>query len=303
MTVLITGGAGLIGMAVRTLLRTRGEPVLAVDMTNFGRDDPALHLLRLDDTARLETLAREAQVKAIVHCGAISGPMMARGRPQDIVAANIDGTAAMLDLARSLGVRRFVFCSSISVYGDAAGAVLEETRAPRPTSVYAGSKVAGEALVQAYAAEYGVDGVSLRIGRVYGPYRRAHCVLKTMIEDARAGRITRIPCAPDFPYHYVWVGDVAAAIAVCLDASVVPAPIYNVGSAEVLTMPAIAAIARSVLPGLQVELVEGADDVPDLQIAFPIDRLADDLAYRPRFDLARGLRAYADALPEPLRIR
>jgi UDP-glucuronate 4-epimerase len=295
MTVLVTGGAGLIGMAVRALLRARGVPVLATDITAHGRDDPTLHLASLEETARL---ARNAELRAIVHCGAISGPMMARGRPNEIVAANIDGTAAMLDLARTLAVRRFVFCSSISVYGDAGTAALTEARAPCLGSVYAASKVAGEALTEAYAAEYGVDGVSLRIGRVYGPYRRAHCVLKAMIEDARAGRVTRIPCAPDFLYHYVWVGDVATAIAACLDAPALPARLYNIGSGEALTMPAIVAIARAALLGLHVEMVDGADDVPDRQTVFPVDRIAADLGWHPRFDLARGIAAYAAALPE-----
>ena len=285
-------------MAVRSLLHARGEPVVAVDVTRHGRDDPALHEIGLHEAERLHALARAEDVRAIVHCGAISGPMLAKGRPLDIVEANIGGTSAMLELARTLPVRRLVCCSSISVYGDAGGASLDEGRAPLPSSVYAASKVAGEALVDAYAAEYGLDGVSLRIGRVYGPFRRANCVLKAMIEDARAGRVTVIPCTPDFPYHYVWVGDVAQAIVACLDAPALPARVYNVGSGEALTMPRIVEIAAAALAGLQVTLVPGEDDVPDVQRHFPVQRIADDLGFRPQFDLARGLRAYAAALPQ-----
>ena len=302
MTTLVTGAGGLIGMTVRALLQVRGEPVLAVDVTRHGRDDPALHEIGLKETERLQVLAQAEGVNAIVHCGAISGPMLAKGRPLDIVDANIAGTAAMLELARALPVRRFVFCSSISVYGDAGAATLDETRPLHPSSVYAASKIAGEALVHAYAAEYGVDGVNLRIGRVYGPYRRANCGLKAMIENARAGRVSVIPCTPDFPYHYVWVGDVAQAIAACLDAPVLPARVYNVGSGEARTLPEIAELAVTELPGLQVTLVPGADDVPDVQTHFPVTRIAADLGFRPQFGLAEGLRAYAKALPEPMHI-
>lgn len=302
MSTLVTGGAGLIGMAVRALLHAHNEPVVAVDVTRHGREDRGLHEIGLHETDRLRDLAEAHGVRAIVHCGAISGPMLAKGRPLDMLEANVDGTAAMLELARMLPVRRFVFCSSISVYGDAGGATLDEARALRPSSVYAATKVAGEALVQAYAAEYGVDGVCLRIGRVYGPYRRANCVLKEMIEDSRAGRVTVIPCAPDFPYHYVWVGDVAHAINTCLRAAVLPARVYNVGSGEVLTMPAIVRIAAATLPGSQVTMVPGADDVPDIQTHFPVTRIDDDLGFRPHFKLAHGLRAYAAVLPEPVNI-
>src|SRR6185437_14437256 len=99
--------------------------------------------------------------------------MLAKGRPLLLVSANIDGTALLLDLARVRGMKRFIFCSSISVYGNAGEAVLTEERALHPTSVYGATKVACEQLIEGFAAEFGLSGVSLRIGRVYGPYRRA----------------------------------------------------------------------------------------------------------------------------------
>ena len=84
-------------------------------------------------------------------------------------------------------MRRFVFCSSISVYGDVGAATITESTPLRPTSVYGATKVACEQLIQGFAVEYGLEGVSLRIGRVYGPYRRANCYFGAMIRDAAAG--------------------------------------------------------------------------------------------------------------------
>lgn len=303
MRVLVTGGAGLIGIAVRALLRHHGHEVVAIDRTRFGRDDPALQEMALEDAHSLHALARQHDFDGIAHCGAISGPMMAKGQPMEIVAANLVGTANVLELARVASVRRVVFCSSISVYGNAGEATLSEALPPNPSSVYAASKAAGEQLIAAYATEYGLDGVSLRIGRVYGPYRRADCILKAMIEDARAGRPTIIPGAPDFAYHYVWVGDVARAILAALTAPRLPSRIYNVGSNEVATMPEIIAIAGKILPGLDARLVPGADEVSDVQRVFPVSRIAAELDFRPEFDLARGIAAYAAALPEPMTIR
>ncbi len=212
MTILLTGAAGLIGMALSPILAARGHRVVRTDITDFGRDDPALHLMTLDDRAALEALIRTHAIDAILHCGAISGPMLAQGAPLALVAANIDATALLLDLARVHAMRRFVFCSSISVYGDAGSRPVTEATPLRPTSVYGATKVACEQLIQGFAAEYGVDGVSLRIGRVYGPYRRANCHLGTLIRDAAAGRETEIPCDPAFLYHYVYADDVAEAI-------------------------------------------------------------------------------------------
>ena len=300
MNVMVTGGAGLIGMALRSALTARGYAVTAIDVTDFGRGDAGLHIVRPSDRSKLEALTVDNRIEAIIHCGAISGPMMAKGEPLLIVEANIDGSAMLLDLARVHAMRRFVFCSSISVYGDVGAAAITETTPLRPTSVYGASKVAVEQLIQGFAVEYGLEGVSLRIGRVYGPYRRANCYLGSMIRDAAAGRVTKIPCDPQFLYHYVHVDDVAEALVAALEAKALPAREYNVGSGEALTMPEIVAIAGEAIPGVKARLTPGADDVPDVQTAFDVSRIARDLGWRPRRDLAKGLRSYREAIEHGL---
>ena len=163
MNVLVTGGAGLIGMALRNALAARGHAVTAIDITDFGRGDADLKFLGLEDRAGLEGLIAEKGIEAIVHCGAISGPMMAKGQPLYLVEVNIDGTAMLLDLARLNHMRRFVFCSSISVYGDVGAAAITEDTPLRPTSIYAATKVACEQLIRGFANGYGLEGVNLRI--------------------------------------------------------------------------------------------------------------------------------------------
>ena len=296
MTVLLTGAAGLIGMAVRAALGAAKHPFVAIDITAFGRDDPDLVVMPLDDRARLDTLIRAHGIDSIIHCGAISGPMLAQGQPLALVAANIDTTALLLDLARVHAMRRFVFCSSISVYGDVGAAAIDEATPLSPTSVYGATKVACEQLIGGFAAEYGLDGVSLRIGRVYGPYRRANCYLKALLEDAAAGRETMIPCNPRFIYHYVYVDNVAGAILACLEAPHLPHRAYNIGSGEALTMPQILDAATAVIPDLRAQLTPGEDDVPDRQTVFDIRRIAQDLGWRPGHDIGRGMLAYSAAL-------
>jgi UDP-glucuronate 4-epimerase len=297
MRILVTGGAGLIAMALRPALVRHGHQVTAVDAVDYGRSDRELRLVDLNDAAAFERLADEQAFEAIIHCGAISGPMMARGDPLRIVRTNIDATALLLDLARRSTMRRFVFCSSIGVYGDVGKATITEDTPLRPTSVYGASKLAGESLVRAFAAEYRLSGVSLRPSRVYGPYRRGDCFIGAMIRDAAAGRASVIACDPQFMYHYVYVDDVAEALIAALEAEELPNMEYIVDGGEPMTMPEIAEHAHDVIPGLKVELVTGADYAPDVQTRFDIRRIADDLGWRPRFDLRRGIAAYRRDMP------
>jgi UDP-glucuronate 4-epimerase len=294
--VLLTGAAGLLGMAARPILAAAGHKVVAVDLTDFGRSDSELHRLAFDDPAALERLIDAEGVEAIVHCGAISGPMLAKGEPLKLVAINIDATAMLLDLARRKAMKRFVFCSSISVYGNVGPGLITEATPLRPTSVYGATKVACEQLIQGMSEEYGLSGVSLRIARVYGPYRRANCHLKSLIEDAEAGRPSRIPCDPTFVYHYVYADDVAEAIRVALEAPALPRREYNVGDGEALTMPTLIKRAATVLNGMNASLTPGQDDVPDVQETFDVGAIGGDLGWRPGFPIERGLAAYREAV-------
>ena len=254
------------------------------------------------DVRRLSVSSARA-IEAIIHCGAISGPMLARGQPITIVDTNIAATARLLDIARRLNLRRFVFCSSIGVYGNVGEGLIGEEIPLKPTSVYGASKVAAEALVRAFVAEYGLSATSLRPSRVYGPYRRASCFIRDMVRDAMAGRTTLIPCDPAFLFHYVYVDDVAGALVAALEADHLPHLAYNVDGGTPMTMPEIVAIARAALPGARIELTPGSDEVSDAAGRFDIGRIAADLGWRPRFDLADGIRAYAANMPGPAMAR
>ncbi len=296
MNILLTGAAGLIGMAARKALVARKHEVTAINITDFGRNDSELIRLGLAERAPLETLIANRGVEAIVHCGAISGPMLAKGQPLQLVSANIDATALLLDIARTHRMRRFVFCSSISVYGDVGNAVITEGTPLHPTSVYGATKVACEQLIEGFAAEYGLHGVSLRIARVYGPFRRANCHIGAMIRDASAGRSTEIACGADFPFHYVYVDDVADALCAALEAPVAPGAAYNICGPAAMTMPEIVAVARRVLPGARIAITPGEDDVPDVQTAFDLTRARQKLGWAPVRDMAAGIQAYAEAI-------
>jgi len=138
--------------------------------------------------------------------------------------------------------------------------------------------------------------VSLRISRVYGPYRRANCHLNSLIRDSEKEIITEIPCEPDFIYHYVYVDDVAEAIMVVLESKELSHRVYNVGSGEAMTMPEIVDSVIAAHPRMNGRLTLGRDDVPDVQTKFDISLIEKDLGWRPRFRIGEGVGAYRNAI-------
>jgi UDP-glucuronate 4-epimerase len=294
--IMVTGAAGLVGRAVCRHLHARGDEVVAID--RFGGahiDGVTVTECDLGNVHRLHALAGPG-LSGVIHCGAYSGPMVARDNPVSMVQVNIVGAANMLELARIHGARRFVFCSSTSAYGNTPPPPVREDVVMAPASLYAASKVASEQLVAAYAQQYGVDGVSLRLSWVYGPHRTTDCMIRTMLTDAMAGRPTRVAFGDDFYRQYIYVEDAAAALLAALDAPSLPRRTYNITGDSRVTLGEVAGIVRRVLPSADIELARGPDPLDELQERFDISAAAADLGYRPRYDIEAGVRVYADWL-------
>jgi len=161
--ILVTGANGFIGRAVASALVQQGRCVIGTDLSIGNKTEFPVIAGDLRNRNALEIVMRESRVTAILHCGAVSGPMLARDDPELICRVNIEGTINVLECARTLGVSRVVFCSSCGVYGNAGPAPVGEDASFAATDIYGASKAAGDMLVRAYAAQHGVDGICLRV--------------------------------------------------------------------------------------------------------------------------------------------
>lgn len=292
--ILVTGAAGLVGNAVRRRLEAQGRKVAAIDLTDRTREGLPLIACDLTDIHRLHAIAAEHPIEGIVHCGAHSGPMVARDNPYSMVQVNIVGTANVLELARIHKARRLVFCSSTSAYGDTPEGPVPEDVPLRPTSVYGASKVASEQLVWSYWRQFGVDALALRLSWVYGPGRTTDCVIRTMIEDALADRPTRMPFGADFHRQFIHVEDAVSALLLALDVEAPPRRVYTVTGDSYLTLGEVGTVVKRVLPRADIDLATGPDPVDEIHRRFDISAARRDLGYAPAFDLETGIRSYAE---------
>jgi nucleoside-diphosphate-sugar epimerase len=91
------------------------------------------------------------------------------GHPRRDLEQNTIATFNVLEAMRASGIRRIAFSSTGSVYGEPNVHPTPET-APFPvqTSLYGASKIAGEALIQAYCEGFGFQGYIFRFVSVLG---------------------------------------------------------------------------------------------------------------------------------------
>ena len=299
---LVTGAAGLIGSSVLAKLRAQGRRALGVDLAPKPQQSD-VERADLIDIHRLHMIARNAGVTAIIHCGAVSGPMVMIENPYGIIQANVMGTANILELARIHRMRRVVFCSSASAYGptpkpSTADGALDENTPLCPSSVYGATKVACEALIRGYRVQHKADAVSIRLSWVYGPGRTTDCVVRTMIQNTLNGQATRLPVGREFPRQFIYVDDASDALIAALDAPVCPGAVYNATGGVSVTIGELAELVRAALGRGDIVVEDGPDPLDDLQHRLDISAIARDLGFHPKVTLPEGISRYAAWLRE-----
>jgi nucleoside-diphosphate-sugar epimerase len=294
--VLVTGARGFMGTALLEALARNGETVTASDIGgDAAADGSDFRACDITDAQQVDALFDRDRFDTIVHCGAISGPMVMADRPLDIWRINVLGTAHLLEAVRRQGMGRFVLCSSCSVYGAMNGLMIDENAPPDPGSFYGASKLAAEQAMIGYVREHGIAAVALRLAWVYGPGRRSPTTLEQLVRATLDGRNIALAVSPAEMTHYVFIDDVVAGIIAACRSGALPLLVYNISAGRGLPMEQLVAILRRLAPETRVTFTgpSSADIGP---AGFALEKAERDLGYRPQISLAEGLRRYREAL-------
>lgn len=300
-TILITGINGFIGQAMARRLLAAGWQVAGADLQAASAVAGLLRYDRLDvaDADAAAVLDGFAGIDAVLHAGGISGFMVARDDPARILDVNVGGTAKVLDFARRHTVRRTLLCSTLMVYGPAQADLgeVDEGDAPYPCSVYGASKAAIEAMGQGYAAQYGLEVLSLRFSQVYGPGRTTECFVRDMVAAAQAtGRCT-VGQAAVGRRQYVHIDDVCDAIQAALDPARGIAGAVNITGGEMHSLVELRDLVRAIVGPLTVDFDPDNDPPAYCLPRLSIRRAGELLGYVPRLSLAAGIARMAEAGP------
>jgi len=114
--------------------------------------------------------------ETVFHFAANADVRFGLQHPDRDLQNNTVGTFNVVEAMRLCGARTIAFSSTGSVYGDAKVFPTPEDAAfPIQTSLYAASKLAGEGLIQAYAAGFGIRAFIFRFVSILGErYSHGH---------------------------------------------------------------------------------------------------------------------------------
>ncbi|HEU4748850.1 MAG TPA: NAD-dependent epimerase/dehydratase family protein [Gemmatimonadaceae bacterium] len=202
MRVLVTGGTGVVGQAAVTELLKRGHGVRLV--SRKADEDARQWPAKGDAAAGVEawpaSVSEQSELKGcadgcdlVLHLAGI-----VEESPPEVTFenTNVEGTRAILREAERARVGRFIYVSSL---GAEAG-----------QSPYHRSKRRAEDIVRNFAGGW----IILRPGNVYGPGDEVVSVLLTMV---RTLPVVPVVGSGDDKFQPIWVGDLAVAIAACVE--------------------------------------------------------------------------------------
>ena len=210
----VTGGAGFLGAAVVRRLVDRGDQVVGLVRT----DEAATKLTRLGavpvrgdvtDARTLDQLLTD--VDLVFHIAGDYRIGIKEAEHEAMFKTNVDGTTLVLDAAVSAGVRRIVYVSTVGVFGNTRGKVVDETY-ERPDRDFLSFYDATKYMAHRVAVGRQAAGAPLVIaqpGAIYGPGDRSE--LGAQIDQAARGKYT-IRAFSELGFTMGYVDDVADGV-------------------------------------------------------------------------------------------
>lgn len=265
MKVLITGGAGFLGMRLARALcdldrlsTSGGEPqrmdqVVLFDHVNAdleGQDKRIGSVVGdVSSADDLKQVIGEG-IDSIFHLAAV----VSGQAEQDFdlgMRVNVDASRLLLEAARNTGKKpRVIFTSSVAVYGGPLPVVVTDETALFPQSSYGAQKAIGELLLQDYSRKGYVDGrvarlptITVRPGR---PNQAASSFVSAIIREPLNGEPTNCPVAPETP---VWISSPEAAIQNLIRLHEVSGD--ALGQRRVVNLPGLSVTAQEMVDALR----------------------------------------------------
>lgn len=299
---LVTGCAGFVGSHLTERLLADGWTVVGLDSFSSYYDEsakranlasavesPEFSLIEADiRTAALESVLDGIDV--VFHQAAQPGVRLSWSAGfAEYDSVNVLGTQRLLEAARTVGTSRLVYASSSSVYGNAARYPTMESDNPAPHSPYGVTKLAAEHLVNLYAANYGLSGVSLRYFTVYGPRQRPDMAMRRLVDAAFGGDAFPLYGDGSQMRDFTYVADVVEANVRAGTVDVAPGTVVNIAGGSEVTMNEVIELI-SELSGRELNIERHPPQEGDVaRTGGSVDEALHHLGWSPAFSLREGL--------------
>jgi UDP-glucose 4-epimerase len=292
--VLVTGGAGFIGVAMTKCLLKKGFEVRALDVVKCPVKGAESYIGSIMDPNNVSNAVRGCDY--VIHLAAMLGVRRTEIKLLECLNINILGTKNILDACVTEKIKKIVFSSSSEVYGEPAKVPISEEHPKAPKSVYGVSKTAGEEYLKAYKQYYNLDFSIVRFFNVYGPGQVAEFVLPRFVKAVVDGKQPSVYGDGDQVRAFCYVEDAVEGVFLALTHENADSEVFNIGNdTEPITMRDLAdrviKISKKDVTPLFIKMKE-SDRKAEREIVRRIPDLSkakEVLGYQPNISLDDGI--------------
>ncbi|MEV5832861.1 GDP-mannose 4,6-dehydratase [Nocardia sp. NPDC052112] len=226
MKVLVTGGAGFLGVhVVDQLLRCpKVTSVTVLDCCAHTAAPQALSPSYRVTFIRASMLDADlladllADCDAVIHLAAETFVDASIADDRPFIEANIETTAQLLRTLRHVGGRRrLIHASTDEVFGEALDEPFTETSPYRPRNPYAATKAAADHLIRSYTATHQIEATICHFGNLYGRWQYPEKLIPVTVARLRHGEPAQIYGNGHQSRTWLHVTDAAAATIAALE--------------------------------------------------------------------------------------
>ena len=300
MRCLVTGAAGFIGSNFVDRLLSLGETVIGIDNFSTGQDrflinaksNTQFSIFNAHITELHSILKYFDNIDVVFHFAANADVRFGLNHPERDINNNTIGTFNVLEAMRLNNVKKIVFSSTGSIYGEPQLIPTPENVAfPVQTSLYGASKLAGEALIQAYSEGFNMQAWIFRFVSVLGErYTHGH-----VFDFYRSLKLdpNKLNVLGDGKQRksYMYVGDCIDAILLALEKGRQKVNIFNLGvDGYVEVNDSIGWICKELGVNPQIQYSGGDRGwVGDNPFIFLDTKKIQSLGWAPKFDIQQGV--------------
>jgi UDP-glucose 4-epimerase len=290
--ILVTGGSGFIGRHVVAELAADGAQIRVVDLKPHPDPDVEIVLGDLADPDVVEA-SLEGGVDGVVHLAAVTSVLRSLEHPDATYRTNVHATHGLLEGARQAGATALVFASTNAVTGPMEQPAINERATLKPLTPYGATKAAGEMLMSAYTASYGLRCACLRLTNVYGLGMQAKdSIVARLMRAIRTGATFEIYGDGRQVRDYVNAADVVAAVRLALLSEDWAGPIV-IGSGRSLSVLDVVEQVRRAT-GAELEVTHGPPKAGEMPAVIVDPGRARQFGWAPKWTFEDGIEAVWD---------
>lgn len=285
MKIIITGASGFIGRPIVAALAAAGHDLLL--LSRIRRPDSASQKWiqgDLSDTSSLRGTLKKFRPEGLIHLAWEGLPDYS----EEVCNKNKKISTQLFTLLADIGCSALVGVGSCWEYHNPVGSIKEEAPCEREGS-FSGAKAAIREYGELLSRERDVAFRWVRPFFVYGPGQRNNSLLPSLMTSLERNEKPTL-LDPAVTLDFIYVDDVANALAAIIETTTPGATLYNVGSGQPSIVRDIATLAAQEYGSSWRPELKNTETQSHTRFWADMEKMDREIGWSPAFTLQEGIR-------------